>query len=240
MQTVFIMWVYSAHILGCGSMGQPLCPGTACVPRRTLWVSGCVGVHELCIFWVLWVPVVHLPNKGKTLAIHSKENNIGLSPAQVGQLGWLQKMQRLCNLLWAVSVLNYIIFPQKPQEFFNRPTHKLIVIRGRHFKMGGVNFSATSACKGILFHPRLGEHLISSLFCRGCNHLEFLSAFFPCAFYFYFVLLSLALFYWKGRNTFLENRTLKMLKNGERRYLLFSFPVSFSLIHFLTSDTIKI
>lgn len=149
-------------------------------------VELCVWDNEFCICWVPWVPVVHLPNKGKALSMPSKENSIGLNPAQVGQPGWLQKMQGLCSQLWVVSVLNYIFFPHEPQEFFNRPTHKVIVTWGRPFKMDGVNSTATSVCKGILLHPRLGEHLISSLFCRGCNHLSFLSAFFPCAFKFLF------------------------------------------------------
>lgn len=170
-----------------------------CAMWSSVCVCECVRDNELCIFQVLLEPVVHLPKKGKAFAMHSKENCIGLKPAQAGQLGWLHTMQELCNQLWAVSVLNYIFFPQKPQEFFNRPTHKLIETLGRAFKMSGVNFTGISVCKGILPHPRIGECLISSLFCRGCNHLEFISAVFPRAFYFYFILLSLALFHCKRK-----------------------------------------
>lgn len=89
---------------------------------------------------------------------------------------------------------------------------------------GWSNFPATSVCKGIFLHPRLGEHLISSLFFRGCSHLEFFSSFFPCAFYFYFVLLSLALFHLKRKEYFSWKGDIK---NAEKWGKKIFFPFQF-------------
>lgn len=179
-------------------------------------------------FKCYWYQCSVFPTREKRCAsvVRSKENIIGLNPAQAGQLGWLHATQELCNRSWVVSVLNYFFFPQESQELCNRLDGKLMETRGRPFKMNGVSFSGTSVCEGILLHTRLGGRLISSPFCGGCSHLKVLSA--PISvrilflFYFQFVLLTLALFCWKSKEyTFLIEDIKKMLRNRERRFLFF-------------------